>query len=137
MTIEQATQKHYAGGTLNCAEAVLHGANDALSLGLDESAYKLLGAYGAGCGCGSICGAVAACVAVIGYMNIEHISRGTPATERAGRFVREVRERCGSELCDRLKPRFYTPESRCGVTVASVTRVLDDMKGELLQNLQL
>ena len=131
MTIEQAAQK-YCDGKHNCAEAVLHGANDALALALDESAYKLLGAYGSGCGCGSLCGAVAACVAVIGYKNIELVSRGTPATARAGRFVRAVRERYGSELCEKLKPQFYTPEARCDGTIARITRVLDDMKSELL-----
>ena len=131
MTFKEAAMHYYETFDMNCAEAVLHGANDVLGLDLKDEDYKLLGAFGAGCGCGSMCGAVAAGVAVIGRMNIGEKTHGGPATQKAGMFIREVRSRMESELCKDLRKQFYTKETRCGVTISKVTEVLDYMWDEL------
>ena len=132
MTFREAATHYYTTYDMNCAEAMLHGANDALSLGLTDNDYKLLGAYGGGCGSGSLCGAVAACVSVIGLVNIKDTAHESDATAKAGRFVREVRSRFGSELCASLRREFHTKEERCLATIQNVAQVLDDRRGELL-----
>ena len=55
MTFKEAAMYYYNTFDMNCAEAILHGANDVLNLDLKDEDYKLLGAFGAGCGCGSLC----------------------------------------------------------------------------------
>ncbi len=131
MTFKEAALQYYNTYDMNCAEAVLHGANDVLGLGLKDEDYKLLGAFGAGCGCGSMCGAVAAGVAVIGYVNIDTYTHQSDAAQKAAKFVREVKNRCGGELCRDLRKQFYNKTDRCGITVANVAEVLDDLWDEL------
>ena len=131
MTFTEAAQYYYNTFDMNCAEAVLHGANDVLSLGLKDEDYKLLGAFGAGCGCGSMCGAVAAVVAAIGRVNIGEKAHGSGAPEKAGVFIREIRKRFNAETCAELHRQFHSKEQRCAVTIAKVTGVLDELWNEL------
>ncbi|MFA5354803.1 MAG: C-GCAxxG-C-C family (seleno)protein, partial [Thermodesulfovibrionales bacterium] len=43
---------------LNCAEKILHGANEVYDLGLDREALKLARGMGGGMGIESVCGAL-------------------------------------------------------------------------------
>ena len=131
MTFKDAAMYYYNTFDMNCAEAILHGANDVLNLDLKDEDYKLLGAFGAGCGCGSLCGAVASGVAVIGKMNIADLTHKSDAPKKAALFIREVKKRCGSELCKDLKAKYHNPTDRCGITISNVAEVLDDLKEEL------
>ena len=131
MTFKEAALNYYNNFDMNCAEAVLHGANDVLGLGLKDEDYKLVGAFGSGCGCGSICGAVAAGVAVIGIMNIADKAHGSDASKKAAKFIREIKKRHGSEQCKDLKAKYHDPANRCSITVSVIAEVLDDMREEL------
>lgn len=46
MNIEELTAQYYLEKDCNCAETVLHAANDAYQLGLDDNAMKVIGGFG-------------------------------------------------------------------------------------------
>ena len=127
MTFKEAALSVFDTGKYNCAESVLWGADKVLGLGLKKEDVALLGAYGGGCGCGSLCGAVAAGVAVIGRMNIEDRARTSDATKKAAIFVEQVKKDLGSEMCAPLMKAYRTEEAGCRLTIEKVADILDQV----------
>ncbi len=131
MTIKERAMYYYNSFDMNCSEAILHAINDVRGYELTDDAYRLLGAFGAGCGCGSICGAVAAGAAAIGKENTDEKTHGSKTPERAALFIREVRSRYGGETCRDLRKQFYNKTDRCGITVSNIADVLDELWPQL------
>ena len=120
----------YLERNMNCAEAVLHAADEAYGYHLDDACFKLIGGFGGGCSCGNLCGAVAASIAALGYETIETKANETPALgEKCKAFMETFTERYGSVLCAELKAKDYDPSMRCYKVVQAAADLLEEVRG--------
>lgn len=110
----------------NCAEATLHILNDRYNLGLREQDYMLLSGFGAGCGYGLICGALAGCMGAMGKLLVTERAHVTPDfKETCGRFCECFEERLGGTACAELRPRYFSGEIRCARLLDAATAAFD------------
>ncbi|MBQ9032454.1 MAG: C-GCAxxG-C-C family protein [Parasporobacterium sp.] len=118
---------YYFDGNYNCAEALLHAANEYYQLGLGEREMKLVSGYGAGIQTESVCGALLAAVSVLSLKYVEtkaHESEEIkPLTQELIRRFEE--ELAHSILCERIRPVYFQPEKRCFRTVEAACDVLE------------
>ncbi len=129
--IEELAEKYYTKFDYNCAETVLHAADEAYGLGLSEDAFKVIGGFGGGCGCGNLCGAVAGAIGAIGKIYIRTRAHDTHGIgEKCAAFLAEYKERMGSELCSVLKPKYNVDERKCLPVILAAVRVLDEVLSE-------
>ncbi|MBS5645718.1 MAG: C-GCAxxG-C-C family protein [Clostridiales bacterium] len=127
MNIEELTAQYYLEKDCNCAETVLHAANDAFQLGLDDNAMKMIGGFGGGCGCGHLCGAVAGAIGAIGKMRIAQQAHGSDVGKVCAEYMQKYREKMGSTLCSELKPKYNVDETRCLPVCLAAVRLLDEI----------
>lgn len=112
MLIEN-TKNYYKNG-YNCAEALIMAGNDACELGLDEKTVKVMAAFGGGCGCGHLCGALAGALGTISALTVEGKAHDTPnfGPIRA-EFMAKYEEKLGSHMCNDLKAKYRTDADAC------------------------
>ena len=112
MLLENTT-KCYKDGC-NCAESLTIAGNEAYNLGLDEKTVKGMAAFGGGCGCGHLCGALAGALGVISALTVEGKAHDTPnyGPIRAD-FMKLYEEKLGSVMCNDLKAKYRTDADAC------------------------
>jgi len=124
--LKDTARKQYLANDLNCAEAVLHGADEEYSYHLPDVCFRQIGAFGGGCAIGSLCGAIAGAVAVLGQELIETKAHETPSlSEVVGDFMSMFHGRHGSFLCSDLKPVSFEEKNRCASIVESSAEMLE------------
>ena len=132
--------EYYIEKDYNCAEAVLRAANEEYRLGLDETAYHLVGGFGGGMGCGSSCGALCSSIAVIGRLLIEERAHATEGfKDKCADFCRRFTETLGSTECSILKETYMEGPNRCLKTVELAYGLLEDFlvsEGKLAKKAQ-
>lgn len=112
--MEDNLKKYYLDCDCNCAETILRVLGERYTLELTEKDVHLLSGFGGGCGCGKICGALAASVAALGSMMVESRAHATPGfREACGELCARFEAALGSTECAELKPRYFQPEVRC------------------------
>lgn len=121
----------YLERNMNCAEAVLHAADEEYGYHLNDDCFKLIGGFGGGCACGHICGAVAASIASLGYENIKTKANETPGLgDKCKLFMETFTERHGSVLCADLKAKDYDPTMRCYKVVQAAAELLEEIRSK-------
>ena len=130
--LRDLADKYYYDQNLNCAETLLHAANDYYGLGLDERSMRLVAGYGAGMQTGNVCGTVLSAIGILSEKYVEtkaHESQDIkPVTQK---FLRRFRESLnGSLLCKDLKAAYFEPEKRCIYTVLTACDVLEQVIDE-------
>ncbi|MGI6028741.1 MAG: C-GCAxxG-C-C family (seleno)protein [Candidatus Heteroscillospira sp.] len=120
--------KYYIENGMNCAEAMLLGANEEYELGLSPESAKLLGGFGGGISSGNVCGALAGSVAVIGQLLIEQDAHTTQGFKEACKeFVAAFEAKLGDTRCCVLKEKNNRTDGyRCMATVDAACEVLED-----------
>ena len=128
MDIKERSAYHYCEKDMNCAESVLHGADDALGLELPDCAFRAIGAFGGGCGCGEMCGAVAASVETLGLLHIKtRAHESADVADITKDFIDRHRELYGSVLCRDLKERNWDEANgKCLSTVKNASALLEE-----------
>ena len=119
--------KYYLERGCNCAESLLHGADDYYGLGLGDDAFHAIGGFGGGCCSGRLCGACAGAVAAISKKYITTKAHTEPkACDRVAAFMRAFIETLGSDICKELKDLYWDAENgrRCTKTVTMAAEVL-------------
>lgn len=119
--------KYYFDKGCNCAESLLHGANDYYELGLGNDTFHAIGGFGGGCCSGRMCGACAGSVAAISAKYISTRAHAEPkACDRVAAFMRAFLETLGSDICSELKEMYWDHENgrRCVKTVTLAAGVL-------------
>ena len=119
--------KYYLDRNYNCAEAILHAANEQYGLGLDEHAMKLVASFGGGIQCGNTCGAVLADAAVLSMLYVEeraHESRDIRPVCVA--LQRAFLQKYNSTLCKDIKLQSFRPEYRCRMTIETACDILEE-----------
>jgi C_GCAxxG_C_C family probable redox protein len=124
-------EPYYLGKDFNCAESLLHAANDEYDLGIPEEAFKLVGGFGAGFGCGSTCGVLSAGVSAIGMLKITGRAHATEGLrELCTAYVNAFKDKLGSIECDPLVAKYKKPETRCLETVLLAADTLERVLAE-------
>ena len=126
--LREKVYSYYIEQGMNCAEAMLLGANDEYGLGLSPESAKLIGGFGGGISSGNVCGALAGAVAVIGQMLIKQDAHKTEGFgDECQKLAEAFEARLGSTSCAVLSARNKREdESRCLITVDAACEVLDD-----------
>ena len=126
----ETVKKYYALDN-NCAETLTWAGNEMYGLELDPKSVKLLSAFGAGCGCGHICGALAGCLATIGSLAVVERAHVTPNFGAlCAEFMAKFEAELGSTMCSELKPKYRTEEAKCVKTCELAGQVLADFVAE-------
>ena len=129
MTIRDRINHYYYDCNFNCAETVLHCANDEWNLGLSDECFKVIGCFGGGCGCGSFCGALAGAEGALGAMIINPDAHATPgAVDKFAELLSRFKEKMPSELCKDISPIYKKPETRCVEPIICALEVLAELK---------
>ena len=123
--------KYYFDGNYNCAESIIHAANEYYGLGLAEKDMKLLSAYGAGMQTGNTCGAILSCMSVLSLKYVETKAHESKDIKPVCVLLsRKFKERLGSTKCSELKPQYFKPEVRCLQVVNDACDVLEETLAE-------
>lgn len=126
--IREHVEKYYLGEGFNCAEALLHAADDALLLQLPQEAFKLMSGYGGGMACGETCGAICSALAVVSYLFVDGCAHNTPGFRaKCADCMRSLREAFGSTQCVDIHPKFKSRETRCLPTIERAADVLEEV----------
>ncbi len=130
--LKDYTEKYYFDQNYNCAETLLHAANEYYGLGLEEREMKLVAGFGGGMQTGNICGTVLSAISIFSMKYVEtraHESEDIkPLTQL---FLRRFREALnGSLLCKDLKAAYFQPQTRCYTTVQAACDVLEEVLKE-------
>ncbi|NTU42466.1 MAG: C_GCAxxG_C_C family protein [Nitrospirales bacterium] len=116
---------------LNCAEKILHGANEVYDLGIDREALKLARGLGGGMGIESVCGALSASVLVMGKLFAEAEAQdktkpdNTRVKELAREFFSAFQGEMGEMNCKPLKERYFTKDLKCRGIIEKAAEILD------------
>jgi len=128
--IRDRVKEYYIDRNMNCAEAVLHAANDEYNLGIASDAFKLIGGFGGGMGCGHVCGALSGGIAAIGQKYIEiEAHKTTDLKEICTGFVQDFNNLFGSENCEELKAKYKKDDVRCLDLVVQAADALEKVIG--------
>jgi len=113
---------------LNCAEAILYGANEVYGLGLDPRALKLAAGFGGGMGIKATCGALTGAIMVLGSVFAKEKGHDTPRLkELCAEFLEEYRRQMGSIDCEILKDRYWTKRRECHGVVLKSAEILEQL----------
>ena len=79
MLKEQAARWYLNG--YNCAECIIHAANEQWQLGMSEADMRMVSGFGCGMQCGDVCGALSAAICVISRMTVRDKAHDCPALQ--------------------------------------------------------
>lgn len=114
---------------LNCAEAILYGANENYNLNLSKDALKTMAGFGGGMAIEETCGAITGGIAALSIMFVK--DRGHEG-EKIKNMVKElferVQQKLGTTNCKLLKEKYRKDdETKCKFIVMSVAEIIQDM----------
>jgi C_GCAxxG_C_C family probable redox protein len=123
--------KKYYNENYNCAETILHAANDEYQLGLDNETIRLTAGFGGGMGCGQACGALCGGICAISAAIVEDRAHQTPELRgKTTKLVAAFNRILGDTQCKNLMPKYKTPETRCLQTVLLACDALSEVMEE-------
>ena len=111
---------------LNCAEAMLYGANEAYKLGLDKSALTIAAGFGGGMAKEKTCGLITGAIMVLSIMNVEDVARNSDIKSITKNFLEEFSEKFGSVDCGILKNVYADNDGKCSSFIFQGAIFLDD-----------
>lgn len=124
MNLQEKAKFYYNENGKNCAEAILLAASDVYNLNLNDEDAKLLVGFGGGMGCGSVCGCLAASIAVIGKIFYGNEKIREICAEFTSEFKKTLQ--CDSIDCSGIAPVYKTVEKRCEKAVAVSSDLLEE-----------
>lgn len=130
--LRDRVKDYYIDQDFNCAEAILHAANDEYALNLTDESFKLVGGFGGGMGCGHTCGALCGGIAAVGQITINGKAHTTDGfKDTCTRLVQDFNTVLGSENCDELKAKYKKDDVRCLEAVYLAADVLENVLKDL------
>ena len=112
----------------NCAECILHAANEQWQLGLSEADMRLVSGFGAGMQCGDICGALTASVCVISRKIVRTKAHDCPALQPlVQQMISAFEQAAQARTCARIRPRAFNETTRCLTTVETAADILEQL----------
>jgi C_GCAxxG_C_C family probable redox protein len=118
----------YGKHDLNCAESVVHTANEVYGIDLSEEALKLPAAFGGGMYIEEKCGAVTGSLMVLGYLFVEENAHSTEfLKEIVHDYFSGFSNKMGSCECAPLKKRHRSDDYGCRDVIAAALDVLESV----------
>ena len=112
----------------NCAEKILHAANQVYNLGLDSEALKLASGFGGGMAIEDVCGAHIASIMVLGKLFVKERAHESTLIKE---FTKEIFERYNEAMesidCAPLKAQHRTEEAKCKFVILKAAEILDNI----------
>lgn len=128
--LKEKAELYYLSG-YNCAECMLHAANDVYALGLDEHAMRLAAGFGGGMQVGEVCGALTGAICAIASRYVETKAHDTPALPPLTKeLVRRFQAQFHALRCAEIKPQCFQPATRCLQTVHQAADLLEELLTE-------
>lgn len=124
---------YYVTKDCNCAEALLHAANDEYSLGLGDDQFRFIAGFGAGFGCGQTCGVLCAGVAALSLKFVTGRAHTTDGLmDLCSEYYDNFMEILDCDNCARLREVHHHPEPdvRCIETVMLAADALEKTMNE-------
>lgn len=127
----------YAKQDYNCAESILHAANEYYHLNLTDQQMKLVGGFGGGMQCGDICGTLAASISVISvrYIEIKAHEDKPRLRQLVNLLIQQFQQEMGSRRCVDIKPKYYTKEIKCNRTIEKAAALLEKVIAQIDEQL--
>lgn len=121
---------------LNCAEAILYGANQVYHLDLNQDSLKLAAAFGGGMAIESVCGVLTASLMVLGKLFVPDVARKYPEIKELSKKLFDTFEKeMGDILCKPLKDNYRTEERKCQDVILKGAEILNKIVTRELRNL--
>lgn len=122
-------EKYYSKeSNFNCAEAMLHAANETYNLGLDPKAFKLAAGFGSGMNINGPCGALTGAVMALGALFVKDRAH---ESDRIKNLEKELfdkyKESMGDINCIPLKDKYRNDETRCIEVMRAAGEILDEI----------
>lgn len=129
MLKEQAARWYLNG--YNCAECIIHAANEQWQLGMSEADMRMVSGFGGGMQCGDVCGALSAAICVISRMTVRGKAHDCPALQPlVQQMIADFERAAGARVCARIKPVQFDEQVRCLSTVNMAADILEQLIGE-------
>ena len=126
--------KYYLEQNRNCAESLLMAIRDQYGLELDDSAIKVIGAFGGGMGCERTCGALCGAIGALGRMCIETVAHDSPVLKpRSARMFQLFEMKLGTTECKELRAKYVMEGRKCGATVELCCDAFETLMAEIRQ----
>ena len=133
--LKDIVTKYYFDLNFNCAETILHAANEYYGLGLHERDMIMVAAYGAGMQAGNTCRAILSALSVLSVKYVEAKAHESEDIRPVSILLtRRIQEKYGSLMCKDIKPKYFVPEIRCLNTVNIACDVLEEVISEYEQS---
>ena len=123
---------------LNCAEAILYGANQVYHLNLNPDSLKLAAAFGGGMAMAieSICGVLTASLMVLGKLFVPDVAHKHPEIKELSKELFNTFEKeMGDILCKPLKDNYRTEEKKCRDVILKAAEILVKIVARELKSL--
>lgn len=128
MLVDLISQDYGIKEDYNCAERILAGANRVYNLGIDANAVKLSSGFGGGMAVGSLCGAVASAIMVLGILFVEKRAHQSPEIkDLTQEFLDTYKKEMGDVNCLFLKDKYFNEETKCRKIIEKAAQILDDI----------
>lgn len=121
---------------LNCAEAILYGANRVYHLDLNQDSLRLAAAFGGGMAIESVCGVLTASLMVLGKLFVPDIAHKYPEIKELSKELFDTfKKEMGDILCKPLKDSYHTEEKKCRDVILKAAEILDKIVKRELKSL--
>ena len=120
--------KYYYAQDYNCAEIMIHAANEYYDLKLHDRDMIMLAGFGGGMQTGNTCGAILAAISILSMKYVgqrAHDSKDIRPVTTA--LIREFNTRYGSLLCKDIKPQLFDPKLKCKYTIEAACDILEEV----------
>lgn len=136
MLSERIKNGYQFDNDFNCAEAIVYGANEVYTLGIEKEALKVSAAFGGGMGIQSTCGAVTGALMILGMWFNENVQHQSPQVrEKTYEYFEAFKKEFGSLQCSDIKEENWHPTMRCSKVIIEAARILDDIYLETQKNI--
>lgn len=129
--LKDYVRNYYFQQNYNCAEAIIHAANDYYQLGLHEKDMIMVAGFGAGLQTGNTCGAIISSICVLSLLFVKrNAHEGNTITITSAKFINRFKEKYHSTLCKDVRPQSFVKEIRCLNTIDSACDILEEVVDE-------
>ena len=128
LAVKYNREQHY-----NCAESLIKAASDYYDLDIDPKSVTLMSGFGNGMMCGDVCGGLIGSIAIISYLYVEQkAAEDKPGLrKKLQKEIRAFEQALGSRLCREIKPKYFSRETGCSITIAKAADILENVITEI------
>ena len=129
--LKDIAAKYYFDQNYNCAETIIHAANEYYNLGLHEKDMIMQAGFGGGMQTANTCGALISAVSVLSLKYVEARAHESKDIQPAVFLLtKKFQEKYSATLCKDVKPQSFDREVRCLHTVTSVCDMIEETLAE-------